>query len=160
MFEDCEIWQLWMQECTGVAYATSEQHIDLSVSRQDRDECDIQKLSLFLSDLNPFGNDDGSLGSIASGLKADELVNADKAKEVGLKILNDMTGKDATEYVFKRKSQIVTLASTSAFILHDESIIIDPAILFQRLIMLIRTTKVDLQSIFKYELCTHPAVLL
>ena len=90
-----------MQTLTGVNYQTSEQHKDLTKSRQQRDFKDLQTVTTYLNARSPFSADP-SLRNIASGVVADDNVNADTAREIGLKILVSMTGKNALDFSFHR----------------------------------------------------------
>ena len=74
-----------LQEFTGVQFSTSEQHKDMSKTRQERDVSDTEKLIAFLSSRPPFSKD-SSLHSIDTGVCASEYVNADVAMSVGLRI--------------------------------------------------------------------------
>ena len=91
-----------MQELTDNHFMTSNQHKDMTKARTIRDEQDNTKLLGFLQERNPF-DQDSSLRNIATGVTADKSVNADKAKEVGCKILGSMKGKNVVEYTFKKK---------------------------------------------------------
>ena len=59
---------------------------------------------------------------------------------------------------FKKRDQIITFASKSAVRLDDETIQIDPQLLFQRLVTVAQTSD-ELSEAFKYELCSHPPAL-
>ena len=52
---------------------------------------------------------DTSNRSIATGIFADDAVNADSVKSVGDLILNSMTGKTVSNYIFRRKNHAITL---------------------------------------------------
>lgn len=90
-----------MQNLTGVKYHTSEQHKDTTHARQERDYKDTIELVTYLAQRNPFSLDP-SLRSITTGVVASEDVNAEKAKEVGEKILSSMVGKNINEYSFRK----------------------------------------------------------
>ncbi len=148
-----------MQEFTGVRCDTSEQHKDSTQSQIKRDTEDTYKILNTLSALNPFGPDP-SLRGLVSGLVAHESVNVDDAKEVGELFLKSMVGQGVTSISFERKKQAVTLASKAAVKIDGESVQVDPQLLFQRLsLMAMNGSCKDPASLFKYELCTHPAAL-
>ncbi|KAG1687728.1 hypothetical protein GQR58_008303 [Nymphon striatum] len=90
-----------MQQLTGVNYNTSEQHKDVTKSRQEKDMTDTCELLEFLEPRNPF-SDNKSLRNIATGVNADDRVNADNARDVGDKILTSMVDKHVLEYTFKK----------------------------------------------------------
>ena len=74
-------------------------------ARQQRDYKDTDELITFLSQRNPF-NHDPSLRSITSGVVAEDDVNANKAKEVGMKTLSLMVGKNVYNYSLRRKDKL------------------------------------------------------
>ena len=95
--------------------------------------------------------------SIATGVTANETVNADTAKDVGYNILKSMVGKDVHKISFKRKEHVVTLSNTTVQI-DRETVDIDPQLLFQRLVS-IRDRYADTEELFKHELSSYSAVL-
>ena len=99
----------------------------------------------------------GTRRSIATGINAGISINVDIAKEVGEKILTSMAQQNVLQRSFKKKDQAVTL-STSAVKVNNETIQIDPQLLFQRLIAA-RTRDDQLGEIFQFELCSNsPAI--
>ena len=90
------------------------------------------ELLQFLESRNPFINN-CSLRSIATGTNDGISVNVDTAKDVGEKILTSMAQRKVLQHSFKKKDQTVTL-STSAVKVNNETMQIDPRLLFQRLI--------------------------
>ena len=124
-----------MHELTSVNYETSEQHKDLTPSRQAKDESDTIKILTLLESQNPFTGHD-HLQHLISGETAHDTVNVDHSKEVGERVLKDMVGKNVTEYTFKRKAHAVTMKSKSTVKLNKEEVVhIDPQLLFQRLVI-------------------------
>ncbi len=77
-------------------------------------------------------------------------VNVDPAKDVGEKILRSMAQQNVLQHSFKRKDQAVTL-STSAVKVNNETIQIDPQLLFKRLVPA-GTLNGQLGEIFQFEL--------
>ena len=146
-----------MQEFTSVEYNTSEQHIDVTPARLERDNDDTNKLTNFLLLHNPF-HPDPSLRNIATGVTSTGGVNADHAKEVGNRILEAMRGKQVLEHSFKKKDQVVTLSAKSGVKIKDDVVHIDPQLLFQRLTTVGSKTK-HLSGIFQYELCIATRLL-
>lgn len=55
-------------------------------------------------------------------------MNADKAKEVGSKILQSMTGKNVSDFTFK-KDTVVTMDSKSCAKVDGQSLPVDPQLL-------------------------------
>lgn len=148
-----------MQQFTQVNYNTGEQNKDLTRARQFRDWKDTQIVLEFLQEHNPFSTADSSLRSITTGVHAHSSCNADTAVVVGNSILESMTGKTPAEYTFLKKNQAITLATKSASVKIDgEQVQIDPQLLFQRLITVVRSSD-EIEAVFKYELCSYPSSL-
>ena len=69
-----------------------------------------------------------------------------------------MDGRTTAEYTFTKKIQVVTLGMKSSVKIDGEDIQIDPQFLFKRLITVVQSPE-ELESAFKYELCSYPAAL-
>ncbi|KAL8591470.1 hypothetical protein ACOMHN_026660 [Nucella lapillus] len=147
-----------MQTLSGIIFTTSEQHKETGTTRQARDHKDTQTLVSYLTDRSPFLSDP-SLRSIASGRVADDTANVDNAKNIGKKMLNGMTEKNVLEVVIRKKDVAVTLATNLAVRVNDEPIIIDPLLLFQRLLKIAQSTPETIPSLFKYEMTNLPCAL-
>ena len=78
----------------------------------------------YLEDRNPF-SEDKTLHNIATGMTASEKVNVDTAKQVGQQIVYGMVGNEISQYSFKRKDQVVTMATNKVQI-GNEIVTIDP----------------------------------
>ena len=91
-------------------------------------------------------------------MTAQERVNAEKAREIGVKIVESMAGKSTDEFTFRKANQAVALGSRSTVKIKGEHVNIDPQLLFQRLLT-VRERCDDVTSLFQYELCTYPAAL-
>ena len=89
---------------------------------------------------------DTSNRSIATGIIADDAVNADSAKSVGDLILNSMTGKQFPITYFKER--ILQLP--------QKKIHIDSELIFQRLVTAGERTE-TLSELLKYELYSYPS---
>ena len=91
--------------------------------------------------------------------EADFSVNADRANKVGKEILKSMDDRLVNEYTFKRKSTVKNMAGkVSIRYQNNEDVIIDPLLLFQRMITAGKNTG-DLKNILTYELSTYPPSL-
>jgi hypothetical protein len=150
-----------MQEFTAVSYETSEQHKEETKSRIERDWKDSKAMMGFLDERNPFEVNADVLQNIANGVTSDKTVNAENAKCIGIRILNDMCGTKVNEYTFKRKQQVVQMSTKPSVKVEGDHIQIDPQLLFQRLITIGQgEVPVDeLETLFSYELCTHAPAL-
>ena len=148
-----------MQNPTDIVNNTSEQHKEATKARQERGHKDTHEIVTFLSLRNRF-RAHPSLRSITTGIVAEDKVNADKAKEVGEKILSSLTGKNVYDHSFRRKDQVVTMASKAAVKFHDGKIQVDPQLLFQRLSIIATGGRFDNpKSLFKHEMCSYPHAL-
>ncbi|KAK6172757.1 hypothetical protein SNE40_016353 [Patella caerulea] len=143
-----------MQDLTEANYVTSDQHKDSTMTRKTRDNRDNLALLGFLQDRNPFTHK-SSPRNIATGVAADVSVNVHNALEVGNNIIKSMEGKNALDYVFKKKSQVVTMGHKISAKVDGESIQVDPQLLFQRLLTVAAKVTENVQEIFKYELCSN-----
>ena len=117
------------------------------------DSCELLQ---FLESRNSF-SDNCNLRIFATGINAGISGNVDTAKEVGEKILTSMEQQNVLQHSFKKKYQAVTL-STSAVKVNNESIQIDPQLLFQKLIAA-ETRNDQLEEIFEFVLCSYPPVI-
>ena len=63
------------------------------------------------------------------------------------------------EVVIRKKDLAVTLATKLAVRVNDEPIIVDPLVLFQRLLKTAQSTPETTPSLFKYELTNLPCAL-
>ena len=91
-------------------------------------------------------------------MTAQERVNVEKAREIGVNIVESMAGKSTDEFRFRKSNQAVTLGLRSTVKIKGEHVNIDPQLLFQRLLT-VRERCDDVTSLFQYELCTYPADL-
>ena len=69
-----------------------------------------------------------------------------------------MTGKSVCSYSFLCCAQTITMASKSLLTIGDESVQVDPQLLFQRLILACNSAE-ELTSVFQYELASYPTAL-
>lgn len=148
-----------MQSLTGVNYVTSEQHKDTTKARKERDHKDTNTIIAYLAERNPFSIE-SSLRNIATGVVAENSVNCDKSREVGEKIVEALKGKDANEHTFRKKDQVVTLASKTSVKLKDDEVQIDPQLMFQRLSIVATAGRYENPArFFEYEMSSYPTSL-
>ena len=146
-----------MQDFTDLTYTTSPQHKDSTESRIKRDTSDLEKINLKLASCSPFTSDP-SLRNIVNGVVAGTDVNVHDFETVGNQVIADMIGKSAFAYMFKRKDREKTLGNISAVkIAADRTI--DPALLFQRFLVVSRTGDLSLDNVLSYELSPFPPAL-
>ncbi|KAI3379074.1 hypothetical protein SNEBB_002215 [Seison nebaliae] len=150
-------YNLAMEELTAKSYTTSEQHKELSTSRVNRDETDLQKTAAKLDSFTPF-SEDKSLRNIITGVTANEDVNVHDLFTIGNDVVGKMDGHSVFTYSHKRSSKVKTLASNRAVTVADDRTI-DPALLFQRFLVVSQTGDLRLEEVMKYELCPYPMSL-
>ena len=143
-----------MQMLTGVQHKSSEQIKDLSQSRVERDFKDRTTFKEFLIARNPFSASD-DLINIANGMHAGADVNVDNSKDIGISILKKMNDKSPGEFSFKKKDQAITLGSKNNVKIKDESVQIDPNLMFQRLASFAVKSDGSLSETLQHELSTH-----
>ncbi|CAH3166903.1 unnamed protein product, partial [Porites lobata] len=137
-----------MQNLTGTNFLTSEQHKDTTKARKEHNQQDTNTIICYLSKRSPFDSE-SSLHNIATGVVADDR-----------KILASLTGKNAHEYAFHKKDQVVTLACKTAVRLNDGDVQVNPQLMFQRLSIMATTGGFESpQQFFEYEVCSVPASL-
>ena len=147
-----------MQEFNDLTYTTSEQHRESAEARMKRDHSDLENIKEKLSTCTPF-SPDPSLRNIVTGVVAKKEVNVHEFETVGNEIIKKMIGKPVFGISFKRKDRAKTLADDSTVkVAQDRTI--DPALLFQRFLIMSKTGQFSLEDVMSYERCTFPAALL
>ena len=150
-----------MTTLTNTKHKTSEQHVDLSISRSNRDFKDLCKIQEWFDQHEPFNLNEGRLRSLSSGLTAAEGdgINCDSTEEVGAKIQMKLNNVSVTEASLKRKDQVCSLDHLQPGIQIDKKKYhIDPMNLFSRLIAIVQREE-DMIPYFSYELTTIPTSL-
>ena len=147
-----------MQNLTGVHHKSSEQIKDLSNSRIERDFNDLSTIKTFLEERNPFKVSE-DLVNIVTGMHANLDMNVDNSKAIGISILQGMQEKSPANHVFRRKEQAVTLASRNAVKLKEDSIVVDPNLMFQCLASVAVKSGESLSNTLRHELCSYPSSL-
>lgn len=126
----------------------------------DRDHKDTNILIAYLSERNPFSEDNSSLRSIATGLVAEGNVNCEKCNEVGEKLVKSLKGIKVVEHTFRKKDQVVTLASKTAIKLKNDEVQVNPQLMFQRLCVVVSAGRYENPAqFFAYEMSSYPTSL-
>ena len=146
-----------LQELSGAKYSTNEQNKETGKSRQRRDMKDTHALLLTMSERNPFA-ENTSLRNIVTGVNVTGDVDVCRAKEIGQKIMDAMTGIPVAQYTFKRSDQVTTLQSKSSVCVDGQPIHVDPELLFHHLIVSSNGIE-DRKVLFRFELCSYPSAL-
>lgn len=123
-----------MQDFTGVTSMTSEKHKEATKTHTERDIEDTNKFMEFLLERNPFTVLSEPLTNIATCMTSSAAVNAERAKDIGHKILQKLVSMDPFQYTFKKKDQCVTMETKSTMRIRDEDVHIDKQLLFKKLI--------------------------
>ena len=146
-----------MQYVTGAGYRSSDHHVETTNARKGKDNKDILILIEFLKERSLF-TADKSLKNTETGMGANDDANADRAKEIGDKIIASMTEQLMTEISFKKKHQAVTLDATRPT---NTNIIqiphVNPQLMFQRLTTAGQDNLSNMTELFKYELSSFPS---
>ena len=85
-------------------------------------------------------------------------VDVCRAKEIGQKIMDSMTGIPVAQYTFKRSDQVTTLQLKSSVRVDGQPIHVDPELLLQHLIVSSNAID-DRKALFRFELCSYPSAL-
>ena len=150
-----------MTTATKLQHKTSDQHIELSISRCKRDVEDLSKIQMWFDQHEPFNQNEGRLRSLSSGLTATDSdgVNCHKTEEIGAKIQQQLDNISVAEATVKRSEQVKSLDHLYPGVQVDKKkISINPTILFSRLIAIVQREE-DMRSFFDYELTTIPTSL-
>ena len=123
----------------------------------DADMKDTRTLLLTMSERNPFA-ESTSLRNIMTGVNATGDIDVCRAKEIGQKIMDSMTGIPVAQYTFKCSDPVTTLQSKSSVPVDGQPIHVDPDLLFQRF-MVASNAIDDRKALFRFELSSHPSAL-
>ena len=114
-------------------------HNKVGESRLQQDFKDLIKIKgwLDMASHDPFDIDSEKLRSLHSGLIAGDDVNCDEAEMIGSQIQQSLDNLSWNNATVKRSLKAVTLASLKPSVkINDEKIVVDPLVLFSRLIIL------------------------
>ena len=146
-----------MQDFTDMTYTTSPQHKDSTEARIKRDASDLNKIRAKLASCSPFTSDP-TLRNIINGIVAGSEVNVHDYESVGNKVIADMIGESAFTYKFQQKDRAQTLGNISAVKIAPDRTT-DPALLFQRFLVVSRSGDLSLEEVLTFELSPYPPAL-
>ena len=106
---------------------------------------------------SPFSTDP-TLRNIVTRVVAHDSVNVDGYKSVGTQIIEKMRGQPVFTYSCKRKDRVKTLGDASSVRIKPERSI-DPALLFQRLLVISKVGEFSLEEVLDFELSPFPPAL-
>ena len=112
----------------------------------------LQKLITWLNHQshNPFDSNRTNLQALDSGLIASELITCEDAENIGSIIQQSLDNVALNDASIKRLQQTITLATLKPSVkVGNETYVIDPIVLFSRLVALINRTN----DIFSYCNC-------
>ena len=144
------MYNMAMQDLNNLPYTTSDQHKETTDARLNRDIHDLAKINSRLISFTPF-LEDRSLRNFVTGVEAPSDTNVHEYKAVEMNIINTMVSQAAFQYSFKHKDR------STVPIAPDRTI--DPALLFQRFIVVSQTGDLSMQEVIKHELSTYPPAL-
>jgi len=115
-------------------------------------ECSLQVASCL-----PFTSDP-TFRNIINGIVAGPEMYVHDFESVGNKVIADMIGESAFTYKFQRKGRAQTLGNISAVKIAPDRTI-DPALLFQRFLVVSRSGDLSLKEVLTFELSPYPPAL-
>ena len=139
------MYNMAMQDFHNLTYTTSDQHKETTDARLNRDIHDLAKTNSRPVPFTPF-SEDRSLRNIVTGIEAPSDTNVHEYKVVGMNIINTMVSQAAFQHSFKRKDRAKTLRHSSSVLIAPDRTI-DPALLFQRFIVVSQTGDLFMQKL-------------
>ena len=98
---------IWQCKNSQRYFTTSEQHQEMRVSRQKRDEDDCEHI---FRSRNPFNKGKELLKIVNVVIASSKGANLEDAKTVGEKVLDKMESASVKEFVFKRNTTVSNFA--------------------------------------------------
>ena len=146
-----------MQDFTDTVFTRSEQHKEATPLRMERDRTDIAKLAMKPAKHSPF-SEGKALQNIITGINTDMDVNVQDLFNAGKETVTQMEGQAIFSYTNKRKAKVKTLAASRTIKITEDQTI-DPALLFQRFLVISQSGEFGLDEVLHYELSPHPPSL-
>lgn len=141
---------------SGKFFTTSEQHVELRTSREEKDRIDFDKFKDWLKEHNPFDQTKPELYSISTGVVATSMINCDRAEAIGSDRLKEMIGQNFADVEMNYKMKVKPLGFTmKSMKLNGQEIIINPHQLFHRMLTVMPTLD-RLRDSFNFELASYP----
>lgn len=143
-----------------ISTSCSEQHKDIRVSRQQRDEIDLAKFSFWIQKHEPF-QPRPHLVSLTTGVIGEPEINCHMAIKKGEELMLAMVGKNAKNISLSMKNRVKTLESSrvNMHIGGSSRIKIDSTQLFHRISVKYKGDVSKRQNAFEYELAPMPLAL-
>lgn len=139
----------------NVAYQSSEQHVELSETRINRDKEDTLKMHAWLDQHPPF-TQRKEIMSISTGVVGNESINCHLAQELGLMGISKLEGSDFQTVKYKRNERCKPLGTMrSGITVDEETVAVDPLLIFRR-ICIAKKSEAELEKFLEYELSPFP----
>ena len=150
-----------MTAITNLKHNTSDQHVELGISRYKRDFKDLCSIQEWFDQHEPFDINEPRLRSLSLSLIAAEGdgINCDKTEQIGAQIQKQLDNINVTEGSIKRIQQVQSLNHLLPGLKVDKKqVYINPTILFSMLIAIIQREE-EISPYFDYELTVIPISL-
>ncbi|XP_048514031.1 uncharacterized protein LOC105693971 [Athalia rosae] len=148
-----------VEEFFNIHTVSSEQHKDLGVSRQKRDEDDLNKFLSWIDSHQPF-QPRATCMSLSTGLYSTEI-DCHLAIAKGRKAMLSMLGQNAKNISLSMLNKVKNLDSLKASIhlANTPHLAGDSTLLFQRISVVFKSDPVETRNAFDYELAPYPLTL-
>ena len=150
-----------MTNLTLAKHKTSDQHIEIGISRRKKDTEALKKLVDWFENNNPFDPNYPALRSLSFGVTTskEDNINCDAVEIVGKSIQKKLDTLSIEECKIKRTDQVKTLVHLHNGIKVDGNTVhLKPSVLFSRLILLVQK-EANRTKYFEYPLTPEPASL-
>lgn len=152
-----EIISALLKHC-NIETGTTHQHVDSRPARVERNKKDLQILSDYFENNEPFPTTP-ILIALDTGLIGDSSINCHQAYENGIELFKKVVGHRFSNLKLKRLSKVLPLsAMMSAIEVEGELITINPNLVFQR-ILLSNDKAEGLKDYISHELAPFPAAI-
>ncbi|KAH3689616.1 hypothetical protein DPMN_190866 [Dreissena polymorpha] len=145
----------WTLSATHLTYTTSPKHKDSTEACIKWDSSDLKKMQTQIATCSPF-TADPTLRNMVNEIVAGSDVNVHAIEGVGKTIIRDIIGKSVFAYKFTRKYRTKSLRNSLAVKIASDRAF-DPALLFQRFMVVSKSRDPSLAVVLSYELSSQPA---
>ena len=148
-----------MTSLTRSTLVNSKQHVEVDVSRKNRDVSDLSKIQAWFREHNPFEGGP-ELRSLSTGICNDVTVNCDNSENVGKEIQEQLDNVYFHDATIKRRLKVRNIESLYDLVkISDKKFVaIKPRTSFLRLTAMAQREN-NIERFFSYELTTFPMSL-
>ncbi len=143
----CAVINFLLMNYTKIQQTTSDQHKECGDSRVKRDEKDTKLVIEYFKKYAPFHVDRSFCRKKMSMLTS--------RNQLATALWKKMNGKTVSEFIPRKADQVVLMSSNSSG-KEDKNRLVDPALMFQRLVSVAERSEKEESCYFKYELCAYP----